>query len=202
MAGLRERKKEQTRQRIAAAALKLFTERGFDAVTVNEIAEAAELARATVFAYFPSKESLVLQGVGEEDLAGIVAGRSPGQSPLEALRAHYRAFATGPVAATDREALITRMRVIFDSPVLSSAANGLLYRQRQALARVLAEEYGEMTAVLMAAQITASLLALQEAFFNRLTVGTPLEEAGGGLAEDVELAFDLLEHGIDHAKGQ
>ncbi len=181
-------------------ALRLFAERGFDAVTINEIAEAAEVAKVTLFKYFPTKESLVLQGVGEEDLAGIVAARPPGQSPLEALRAHYRAFATEPVvvAAVDRDALITQMRVIFDSPALSSGANDLLYGQRQALARVLAEEHDELTAALMAAQITASVLTLQERFFRHLVDGASLEEAGRHLVEDVELAFDLLRHGINH----
>lgn len=197
MAGLRERKKEQTQRRIAAVALRLFAERGFDAVTINEIAEAAEVAKVTLFKYFPTKESLVLRGVGEEDLAGIVAVRPPGRSPLEALRAHYRAFATDPAAVVDRDALITQLRVIFDSPALSSGANDLLYGQRQALARVLAEERDGLTAALMAAQITASVLTVQETFFRRLVAGTSLEEAGRRLAEDVELAFDLLEHGID-----
>ncbi|MEV4248473.1 TetR family transcriptional regulator [Streptosporangium canum] len=197
MAGLRERKKEQTQRRIAAVALRLFAERGFDAVTINEIAEAAEVAKVTLFKYFPTKESLVLRGVGEEDLAGIVAVRPPGRSPLEALRAHYRAFATNPAAAVDRDALITQLRVIFDSPALSSGANDLLYGQRQALARVLAEERDGLTAALMAAQITASVLTVQETFFRRLVAGTSLEEAGRHLAEDVEIAFDLLEHGIN-----
>ncbi|MFI6796121.1 TetR family transcriptional regulator [Streptosporangium canum] len=197
MAGLRERKKEQTQRRIAAVALRLFAERGFDAVTINEIAEAAEVAKVTLFKYFPTKESLVLRGVGEEDLAGIVAVRPPGQSPLEALRAHYRAFATEPAAAVDRDALITQLQVIFDSPALSSGANVLLYGQRQALARVLAEERDGLTAALMAAQITASVLTIQETFFRRLVAGASLEEAGRRLAEDVELAFDLLEHGIN-----
>ncbi|MET8336983.1 TetR family transcriptional regulator [Streptosporangium canum] len=197
MAGLRERKKEQTQRRIAAVALRLFAERGFDAVTINEIAEAAEVAKVTLFKYFPTKESLVLRGVGEEDLAGIVAVRPPSQSPLEALRAHYRAFATDPAAAVDRDALIIQLRVIFDSPALSSGANDLLYGQRQALARVLAEERDGLTAALMAAQITASVLTIQETFFRRLVAGTSLEEAGRRLAEDVELAFDLLEHGIN-----
>ncbi|MFB7667605.1 TetR family transcriptional regulator [Kitasatospora sp. NPDC056138] len=202
MAGLRERKKEQTRQRIAAVALRLFAERGFDAVTVNEIAEAAEVAKATLFTYFPTKESLALQGVGEDDPAGIVTRRQPGDSPLVALRAHYRAFATRQTALANYEALIAQMRVIHDSPTLSTAANSLLYQQRQALARALAEQYGETAAALMAAQIAASLLTLQESYFHRLLSGASPQEAGRALAKDVELAFDLLENGLYHAKEQ
>jgi AcrR family transcriptional regulator len=203
MAGLRERKKEQTRQRIAATALRLFGERGFDAVTVNEIAEAAEVAKATLFAYFPTKESLVLDGVGEEDLAGIVADRPRDKTPLDALRAHYRAATTEErLTALEREALIARIGVIFDTPALGGAANSLLYRQRQSLARVLAEEHGETAAALMAAQIAASLLTLQESFFHRLADGASPQDVAPLLAADVELAFDLLENGLDQAKGK
>ncbi|RSM51285.1 TetR family transcriptional regulator [Actinoplanes sp. ATCC 53533] len=202
MAGLRERKKEQSRQRIAAVALRLFTERGFDAVTINEIAAVAEVAKATLFAYFPSKESLVLQGVGQDDLAGIVAGRSAGQSALQALRAHYRTLAATRMAEVDRVEVIARMRVIFDSPALSGAANALIYQQRRALAEVLTEEHGATRAALMAAQITASLLTLQESFFHLLVGGAAPHEAARALAEDTELAFDLLTHGIDHIGGQ
>jgi len=68
--------------------------------------------------------------------------------------------------------------------------------------RVLAEDYGEPAAALMAAQVTACMLTLQERYFHRLVSGTSLEEAGRGLTEDVEIAFALLEHGIDHTKGQ
>ena len=202
MAGLRERKKEQSRQRIAAVALRLFTERGFDAVTVNEIAAVAEVAKATLFTYFPSKESLVLRGVGQEDLAGIVAGRPAGHSALQALRAHYLTLAATGMAEVDRAEVIARMRVIFDSPALSGAANALLYQQRRALAEVLAEEHGATRAALMAAQIAASLLTLQESFFHLLVGGAAPHEAARTLAEDAELAFDLLEHGIDHIGGQ
>lgn len=177
-------------------ASKLFAERGFDAVTVNEIADAAEIAKATLFTYFPTKESLALEGVGDEDLAGVVAGRPSGRSALDALLTHYRAFAAAPVAPRDRDELVTRMRVIFDSPALSGAANRLLYGQRQALAQVLAEEHGETAAALMAAQITSSLLAVQEFFFHRLVCGASLEEASGALAANVELAFELLKHGL------
>ncbi|WP_310728735.1 TetR family transcriptional regulator [Streptomyces sp. N2A] len=212
MAGLRERKKAQTRQRIAAVAWRLFAERGFEAVTVNEIAEAAEVAKATLFAYFPTKESLALQGVGDDDLAGIVTRRPAGQSPLEALRAHCRALAAGPMTGLDPEVLVSRIRVIFDSPALSTAANALLYQQRQQLAEALKAEAvaageeggergaggrGEMVAVLMAAQISASLVTLQETFFRRLADGTSLDDARQQLAEDVELAFSLLADGLE-----
>jgi AcrR family transcriptional regulator len=201
VAGLRERKKEQTRQRIAAVASRMFAERGFDAVTVNEIAEAAEVAKATLFAYFPTKESLALNGVGGDDLAGIVARRPADQTFLEALRTHYRAFATGQIPHADLDALLARLRVIQDSPALKNAANGLLYQQRQALAQALTDEYGPTAAALMAAQIAATLLTLQETYFQRLLDGTCAQDAGRALARDVELAFDLLEHGLTHAEG-
>ncbi|MBF9067052.1 TetR family transcriptional regulator [Streptacidiphilus fuscans] len=202
MAGLRERKKEQTRQRIAAVALRLFVERGFDAVTVNEIAEAAEVAKATLFAYFPTKESLALHGVGGDDLAGIVARRPAGLTLLAALRAHHRALAAGKLPEAELDALLARVRVIEDSPTLRNAANGLLYQQREALAQVLADEYGSTAAALMAAQIAASLLTLQEAYFRRLLAGASAKDAGRALSRDVELAFDLLEHGLNQAEGR
>jgi AcrR family transcriptional regulator len=202
MAGLRERKKEQTRQRIAAVALRLFAEHGFDGVTVNEIAEAAEVAKATLFAYFPTKESLVLHGAGGDDLAGIAARRPPGQTLLEALRAHYRALAAVRLPAADLDALIIRVRVIWNSPALQSSANALLYQQRQELARALADEHGETAAGLMAAQVAASLLTLQESYFQRLLDGASAQDAQQALKQDVELAFDLLEHGFSQLEGK
>ncbi|MFE3552554.1 TetR/AcrR family transcriptional regulator [Streptomyces kronopolitis] len=196
MAGLRERKKEETRRRIAATAWRLFAERGFEAVTVNEIAEAAQVAKATLFSYFPTKESLALHGVGDDDLAGIVTGRAPGSTPLGALRAHFRALAAGPMTGLDPEVLVSRVRVIFDSPALSNATNSLLYQQRERLAQALTAELGERTAVLAAAQISASVVTLQEGFFRRLADGTSPADARVRLGEEIELAFDLLTHGL------
>jgi AcrR family transcriptional regulator len=196
--GLRERKKEQTRQRIASVALKLFADRGFDTVTVKEIAEASEVARATLFTYFPSKESLALHGVGQDDLAGIVERRPAGRTPLQALRDHHRTVVPGRLADADRGEVVAQLRVILDSPALSGAANGLFYRQRRALAAVLAQEYGERAAALMAAQIAGTLLTLQESFFDLLAGGASPQDAARALSKDTELAFDLLEHGIHH----
>ena len=99
-------------------------------------------------------------------------------------------------------ALITRVRVIWDSPALRGAANALLYQQRQELARVLADEYGETAAMLMAAQVAASLLTLQESYFQRLLDDASPQDANRALAQDVELAFDLLERGLSHVEGK
>ncbi|WP_250905896.1 TetR/AcrR family transcriptional regulator [Nonomuraea sp. NEAU-A123] len=201
MAGLREKKKEQTRRRIAEVALRMFAERGYEAVTVNEIAEAAEVAKVTLFAYFPTKECLVLDVV-KDDTAKIVTERRPGQTPLGALREHYRALAAEGAGEVDVDGLLTRIRVISASPALMAGLHQTQAGQRYELAAALAGARGapdgvcELLDQLMAAQITAVITTLQEGFFQRLVAGTPIAEAGRRLAGDVELAFDLLEHGF------
>ena len=84
--GLRERKKQQTRQLILDAATRLFVERGFDGVTVTEIARAAELSEMTVFNYFPTKEDLVFGRMEffEEQLVAAVQQRPPDESAVAA----------------------------------------------------------------------------------------------------------------------
>ena len=86
--GLRERKKLRTRQLIAETALRLFAERGFDAVPVAAIARAAEVSEATVFNYFPTKEDLFFDEVPrrEQAIVEAVRGRAAGESILAALR--------------------------------------------------------------------------------------------------------------------
>src|SRR3954449_12380239 len=86
--GLRERKKERTRRQIADTARELFAHRGFDAVTVAEVARAADVAEKTVFNYFATKEDLFYSGMEafEERLLGAVRDREPGEPVLEAFR--------------------------------------------------------------------------------------------------------------------
>src|ERR671936_377992 len=85
-AGLRERKKQQTRRLIAETARRLFNERGFEQVTVAEIARAAEVSEKTVFNYFPAKEDLVYWRLEsfEEELLAAVRERAVGESILSA----------------------------------------------------------------------------------------------------------------------
>jgi len=86
--GLRELKKEQMRQLIAGTAWRLFADRGFDQVTVAEIAREAQVAEATVFNYFPSKEDLFYSRFEafSARLADAVRDRGPGESALTAFR--------------------------------------------------------------------------------------------------------------------
>jgi AcrR family transcriptional regulator len=218
--GRRERKKRQTRATIVAAAFTLFAERGFEAVTVSEIAGAADVARATLFSYFHTKDAIVLDVVGDEDPAEIVAGRPAATSPLDALRAYYLVFvsASASAAAAEAEAdaepsqtvtppdaagapdLLTCVRVITDSPTLLAAVNRLRDSQQTALAAQLARSAGvgdgDLAPALAAAQISAVIGALKSRFFARLAAGDAFETAVQELPQEVELAFDLLERGL------
>jgi AcrR family transcriptional regulator len=93
--GLRERKKEATLERLREVALDLFVERGFDAVSVDDIAEVAEVSKTTFYRYFPSKEELLF-GRAAEHLAlvrSVFDERPLTESPVEAARHAFRAVA-------------------------------------------------------------------------------------------------------------
>ncbi|MCA6095844.1 TetR/AcrR family transcriptional regulator [Streptomyces sp. SCA3-4] len=143
--GLRERKKRQTRQHISDVATGLFLERGFDAVTIAEIAAAADVSVNTVYNYFPAKEDLFLDR--EDDvvqwLATVVRGRPAGESAAEAVLRSLRAEV---VALSPRLGLIDGydrfMRVIDRSQALRSRLFDMRQRAVGAVAVVLAEESG------------------------------------------------------------
>src|SRR5438445_13881607 len=86
--GLRERKKQRTRETIAGAARELFAERGYHATTLPEIAEAADVSTRTIFSYFPSKEDILFSDfpIMKEALAQALAERPEGEDALETLR--------------------------------------------------------------------------------------------------------------------
>src|SRR5438477_9368942 len=87
--GLRERKKQRTRETIARAARELFAERGYHATTLPDIAEAADVSTRTIFAYFPSKEDILFSGfpLMKEALAQALAERPEGEEALDTVRA-------------------------------------------------------------------------------------------------------------------
>lgn len=115
---LRERKKERTRQALADAALKLFMKRGFDATTVEEIAEAADVSRRTFFRYFPSKEAVVFPDREHrlEKLRALLAESPRGETGLEAVRRGMLVLAQEYTSM--REKVILQQRIVEDSPTL------------------------------------------------------------------------------------
>ncbi len=106
--GLRERKKLRTREAIATVALDLFAERGYQQTTVAEIAEAAEVSRGTLFAYFPSKEEIVFADTSplREQLCHELRHRSSGLSAVDTLRAFVadHMITPGPARGASRAA--------------------------------------------------------------------------------------------------
>src|SRR6478752_6978354 len=108
--GLRERKKLRTREAIATVALDLFAERGYQQTTVAEIAEAAEVSKGTLFAYFPSKEEIVFADTSplREQLCHELRHRSNGLSAVDTLRAFV---ADHMIPPGPREALREQLRV-------------------------------------------------------------------------------------------
>ncbi|MEV0439355.1 TetR/AcrR family transcriptional regulator [Streptomyces spectabilis] len=121
--GLRERKKRQTKQRISDIATGLFLERGFAAVTVADVAEAADVSVNTVYNYFPAKEDLFLdRGADMADrLSRWVRGRRAGESAADAVLRELRALVEGVSPTVGLFAgYADFMRVITDSPALRS----------------------------------------------------------------------------------
>src|SRR5512132_3041108 len=103
--GLRERKKQRTRELIAETARRLFSERGFERITVAEIARAAEVSEQTVFNYFGTKEDLVFWRLEsfEAELLATIRERAPGESVLAAFR-RFVLTQRGLLGKTDPEA--------------------------------------------------------------------------------------------------
>ena len=137
--GLRERKKQQTRQLILDAATRLFVERGFDGVTVSEIARAAELSEMTVYNYFPTKEDLVFGRMEffEEQLVAAVQQRAPDESAVAA-------FGRMMLAGVDQ--LTARTEMIANAAILIRASLALQAREREITARYTARLAGILTA--------------------------------------------------------
>ncbi|MFE1554376.1 TetR/AcrR family transcriptional regulator [Streptomyces sp. NPDC058734] len=136
--GRRERKKAQTRQALTDAAVRLFTERGFDDVGVREVAEAADVSLSTLFKHFPSKEALVfdLDADMESALVAAVRDRAPGRSVLHALRDHM--VRTRTAVRTDDPTFV----LVESTPALRDYARRMWQRHENALAAVLAEATG------------------------------------------------------------
>jgi AcrR family transcriptional regulator len=203
--GLRERKKEQTRRLIAETARRLFAERGFDAVTVGEVARAADVSEKTVFNYFATKEDLFYSGMEafEDRLLGAVRDRAPGETVLAAFRRFLLqprgVFALEDGAEADAQ-LRTVTRVITESPALLARERHVLARYTEALAELLAEETSVDRDDLEPRAAAHALIGVHRSLIEyvrrRVAAGATAAEIGPELQEQAGRGLALVERGL------
>ena len=116
--GLRERKKQRTERELRAAALQLFSERGFDHVTTDDIAAAAEVSKTTFYRYFESKEHVLLGNSAEwlETITRVLAEQPRDEPVLSALRNSITYIST--LYELDRETVLLKAKVVREAPSL------------------------------------------------------------------------------------
>jgi AcrR family transcriptional regulator len=207
--GLRERKKRRTHAAISDAAIALFLEHGFNQVSVAQVAEAAEVSKRTLFAYFPTKEDLVVHRLAdhETEAARVVRARPSGTAPLTALREHFLKGLRerDPITGLNDHPQVLRLtRMILDAPSLVTRMERFKTGAERALAQALREtaDTPEVTARLAAVQIVAVQWALAQDNAQRLAYGEPADGRHAAAVADAELAFTLLESGLRQLASQ
>jgi AcrR family transcriptional regulator len=199
--GLRERKKRQTHEAIAHAAMELFALHGFDAVTVADVARAADVSEKTVFNYFPAKEDLVLHGGEERRVALIEAIRTrpAGASIVEPFRAGTMEFIDrvrdDPVAS-----IVVVPRLVAGSRTLRDRLFLGWEQEAATLAPVIAEETGASEGDLVPAVVARTLAWTHRltfrAAFTRLLAGEDPGVVAADLREQARRAYEALEQGL------
>ncbi|MEV8310715.1 TetR family transcriptional regulator [Streptomyces flavidovirens] len=202
MSGLRERKKQRTYRVISDAAIALFLEKGFDKVSVAEVAAAAEISKPTLFRYFPAKEDLALHRFAdhEDEAARVVtAGRAEGLSPLDALHRHFLAGLDRrePVTGLSDDAdVLAFHRLLYGTPSLVARLHAYVRRSEQALAAALDGPDDPIAARLAAGQIVAVQRILAEENWRQIEAGERAEDVLPGAVAAADLAFGQLRAGL------
>ncbi|MEU8832356.1 TetR/AcrR family transcriptional regulator [Streptomyces sp. NBC_01707] len=196
---LRERKKQLTYQAVSDAAIAMFLERGFDKVSVAEVAAAADISKPTLFRYFPAKEDLALHRFAdhEDEAARVVVARSQDESPLDALHRHFldglerRDPVTG---LCDHPQVLAFHRMLYGTPSLVARMYGYQGRSEAALARALGDAVPDRLA---AGQIIAvqRILALEN--WRRIDAGESADEVYEDAVRAAELGFVQLRSGLE-----
>jgi AcrR family transcriptional regulator len=206
--GLRERKKRETRQRISDVATRLFMARGFDNVTVAEIAEAANVSKMTVFNYFPRKEELYFDRSAEANglLHGAINDRPPGESVVNALRGlMLRLLAERHPLAGLRDGVNVFWQVVVDSPTLQACAREMVGELEDQLTAEFAAMTGRKPTdplpILFAALVVSAMRTLYQHAARRLMAGERADDIYPDQVALANQAYDMLEAAIGDQLG-
>ncbi|MFI9628673.1 TetR/AcrR family transcriptional regulator [Streptomyces sp. NPDC052042] len=189
--GLRERKKLRTRMAIRRAAHRLIAEQGYEATTIEQIAEAAEVSPSTVCRYFGTKEDIVLTDAYDPALEAGLRRRPTGEPPLESLR--YVLTRTLPTfLVSDEEEVRQRTRLLVEVPAVRARMTETMSDTARMLARVLAERSGRDADDLAVRVFVAAVLgALRE-----VTLYWGEHGQKDDLTDLIDRALDTLEGGM------
>jgi AcrR family transcriptional regulator len=199
--GLRERKKRAARETIAATARRLFAVRGYDNVTVAEIAAAADVSEKTVFNYFATKEDLAFAG-REEGIAQFVAAiaeRPPNTSVLEVFRAMTHTVLEVLVAGGDQD-LLAAAKIIRDSRALQERLTVRWEAGAAAITAAIADTTGADHDDLVPAIVARTLWFTHRSIFllalNGLLAEENREQLAARLQQTADRAYDQLADGL------
>ncbi|MGW3283937.1 TetR/AcrR family transcriptional regulator [Streptomyces sp. NPDC001002] len=196
--GLRERKKQRMYQDVSETAIRLFMEKGFDAVSVAEVAAAAGISKPTLFRYFPAKEDLVLHRIADhQDEAARVVVEAE-DAPVSALRRHFLdglARCDPVTGLSDHPQVLAFHSLLYGTPALVARVYGYQEQAEATLAEALG---GGLDARLAAGQIVAvrRILALEN--WRRIADGERVEDVRADAVAAAERAFGLLAAGLPH----
>lgn len=197
--GLREKHRLRTLARLEEVALRLFAERGFDSVTVDDIAAEAEVSRRTFFRYFAGKEDVLLTDhqKGVDQLRSALAERPPGEPALTALRRSILSVASA--YEDQRERLFLRATIMRQTPSLQVRGLGHQRAGEQAVTELMAEWLGvDPEHDLRPGVVAATTLGALRVAFDTWVAG----DGESDLLALVADALDLLDGGLQQGVSQ
>jgi AcrR family transcriptional regulator len=196
--GLRERKKQRTRETIARAARELFAERGYHATTLPEIAEAADVSTRTIFAYFPSKEDILFNNFSlmRDALVKALAERPEGQDALETVRGFVVSLREVEETKVDE-----RLRVcVDDDETLRNHLRARIAQLEEVLAPEIAKDLNAAPNDLRPRVVAASLTAAFNVLAEQGRGSTVKSKSAEEVAAMIDPIITFLRGGLDALK--
>ena len=156
--GLRERKKIETLHRMQEEAMRLFEEQGYEATTIEQIAEASGVSPSTFYRYFPTKEDVVVQDEYDPMIVAAFQDQPEGMAPIEAFRTALRAL-FGQFTPEDMERIRRRVDIIFSVPALRARQVQQVVATERMICELVADRSGRDASDLEVRHFAAVLIA-------------------------------------------